>query len=134
MFNLSSQARSVLTILVVVFVSGGCAGEGGGRGDQAHATQSYVGWVRFVGEFALYDDWSAYENSRHAHCISGALPLEQQRRVAREFEGRRVRVTAVRVAWFLPDPLAVSLNNDGSPITNWCGGKYVLFATEMVPE
>jgi hypothetical protein len=126
--------RVVPAILAAVLVSGGCAGEGGSRRDQAHATQSYVGWVRFVGEFALYDDRSAYESSRHARCISGALPLEQQRKAAYEFEGRRVRVTAVRVAWFLPDPLSVSLNNDGSPITNWCEGKYVLFATEMVPE
>jgi len=62
------------------------------------------------------------------------LPLNKQRVAEKEMNGRRVRVTGVRVPWSLPDPLAVSLNNDGSPITNWCGGKFVLFATDMKEE
>lgn len=57
-----------------------------------------------------------------------------QQDAARKLNGRRVRVIAKRVPWELPDPLALSLNYEGSPITNWCGGKYVLFATEMEPE
>ena len=96
--------------------------------------ESHVGWVRFVGEFVLYDDKSAFEGARRDHCISGALPLEKQQVAAKKMDGRRVKVTGVRITWSLPDPLAVSLNNDGSPITNWCGGNFILFATDMVPE
>jgi hypothetical protein len=100
-----------------------------GRG----SAESYVGWVRFVGEFVLYDDQSAFESFGKNHCMSGALPLEKQR-LASRFSGTRVKVTGVRVRWSLPDPSAVSLNNDGSPITNWCGGEFVLFARDMVPD
>lgn len=101
---------------------------------QPDSDGSYVGWVRFSGEFLLYDNRSAFAGSRREHCVSGALPLEKQREAARKFDGKRVRVTAVRVPWSLPDPLAVSLNNEGSPVTNRCGGQYILFATDMMLE
>jgi hypothetical protein len=35
------------------------------------------------------------------------------------------------VTWSLPNPDAFTMNNDGSPITNWCGDRVVLFASEM---
>lgn len=101
---------------------------------RTHPTESYVGWVRFVGEFVLYDDRSAFDGSKKEHCISGALPLEKQRTAAETMNGRRVKVTGTHIAWSLPDPLAISLNNNGSPILNWCGGDFVIFATDIVAE
>ena len=39
----------------------------------------YVGWVRFVGEFVLYDDREAFLERRRDHCVSGALPFNEHR-------------------------------------------------------
>lgn len=126
------RIRIMLAIAVTTAVFG-CADQfTATRAAQPDEDDSYVGWVRFVGEFVLYDDRSAFTGSRREHCVSGALPLNEQGEAAKRFDGKRVRVTATRVPWSLPDPLAVSLNHEGSPITNWCGGEYVLFATDMV--
>lgn len=94
----------------------------------------YVGWVRFVGEFVLYDDREAFLERRRDHCVSGALPFNEHRVAARTFDGKRVRVTGVAVEWSLPDPMALSLNHKGSPIANWCAGSTVIFGTEMKLE
>jgi hypothetical protein len=113
----------------------GCAGQSSSTRLKApEGYRSYVGWVRFVGEFVLYYDRSAFENSRMEHCVSGALPLDRQNEAAEKFDGKRVRVKAKPVPWSLPDPLTLSLNHEGSPITNWCGGEYILFATDITPE
>ena len=126
--------RITLTFAAVVAIFG-CANQvTSTRTAQPDEDGSYVGWVRFVGEFVLYDDRSAFAGSRREHCVSGALPREKQGEAGKKFDGKRVRVTGVRVPWSLPDPLAVSLNHEGSPIMNWCGGQYVLFATDMVLE
>jgi hypothetical protein len=115
---------SIVTVTLTSAIAWGCSSP----------TESRIGWVRFVGEFALYDSQSAFERSDREHCVSGALPLDEQRLAAKTLDGRRVKVIGARVPWSLPDPLAVSLNNGGSAITNWCGGSFVLFATKMVPE
>jgi hypothetical protein len=91
----------------------------------------YAGWVRFAGEFTLYADESAFADSRTSHCLSGALPPDKQKEAAAQFSGKRVVVRAKVVPWSLPDPQQLTMSNEGSPITNWCGGKEVLFATEM---
>src|SRR5215216_7239190 len=109
----------------------GCVSKVADRVDEAESVGTYVGWVRFIGEFVLYDDRSAFENSRMEHCVSGALPLDRQNEAAEKFDGKRVRVKAKPVPWSLPHPLAISLNHEGSPITNWCGGEYILFAIDM---
>ena len=115
----------------VVATLGGCA--------QSNLTQRaearehvYVGWVRFAGEFSLYSDPSAFADSQTAHCVSGALPPDKQKEAAAQFSGKRVRVTARAVPWSLPSPDTLTLNNAGSPITNWCGDRVVLFASQMV--
>ena len=107
---------------------------GGYHRAQPNEEDSYVGWVRFVGEFVLYDDRSAFAGARKEHCVSGALPLDKQKQAAKRFDGKRVKITGTRVSWSQPNPLAVSLNHKRSPITNWCGGEYVLFATDMTIE
>lgn len=123
----------VLTISCAILFICSCAYQAANHSRQESDDQ-YVGWVRFVGEFVLYTDRVAFEDSRRQDCVSGALPLGKQRDAARKLDGKKVKVVAQRVPWVLPGPLAISLNNDGSPITNWCGGDYVLFATEMVAE
>ncbi|HEU4625477.1 MAG TPA: hypothetical protein VFS52_11970 [Steroidobacteraceae bacterium] len=91
----------------------------------------YVGWVRFAGEFSLYSDPAAFAESQTTHCVSGALPPDKQKEAAAKLSGKRVRVVAVPVTWSLPDPETFTMSNAGSPITNWCGDKIVLFASEM---
>ena len=91
----------------------------------------YIGWVRFAGEFILYPDSASFEAAQTMKCVSGALPPEQQKEAAAQFSGKRVRVRARTVPWSSLPPDAVSLSNEGSPITNWCGDRNVLFATEM---
>jgi hypothetical protein len=110
---------------------GSCAG---GAPRDPDRVDQYVGWVRFVGEFALYSDYGAFENSDRDACVSGSLPLEMQRSAAAALDGKRVRIIAKRVPWVLPGPLAMSLNHQGSPITNWCGKEYVLFATQIIAD
>lgn len=135
MNNQCCNGSTKLCIVVVALTSAvawGCAYRAKASGTPPPDSQ--VGWVRFVGEFVLYDDESAFKGSRMDHCMSGALPLEKQLAAAKKMNGRRVRVTGVRIAWSLPDPQALSLNHDGSPIINRCGGDFVLFATDMVPE
>lgn len=135
--NGSSNAQIKRRIFVLALTTTpiwGCVSQATNEVRSQESRESYIGWVRFVGEFALYDNQAAFERSEREHCISGALPLDKQRLAAKEMNGRRVKVTGVRVPWSLPDPLAISLNNDGSPITNWCGEEFVLFATDMIPE
>jgi hypothetical protein len=105
----------------------GCASTG------SHSTRPrvYVGWVRFAGEFSLYSDPSAFADSQTTHCVSGALPPDKQKEAAATLSGKRVRVVAVPVKWSLPNPDTFTMNNAGSPITNWCGDRVVLFASEM---
>lgn len=91
----------------------------------------YVGWVRFAGEFSLYSDPAAFASSQTSHCVSGALPPDKQKEAAAKLSGKRVRVLAVPVTWSLPNPETFTMNNAGSPITNWCGDRVVLFASEM---
>lgn len=130
----TSYRYAFVPALCVVVGLCGCASHGASIRAQSESDTQHVGWVRFVGEFVLYTDHSAFESSRREHCVSGALPLEKQRDAAKNLDGKKVMVVAKRVPWALPDPLAVSLNNEGSPITNWCGGKYVLFAADMEAE
>jgi len=106
---------------------GGCASTGG----ESMRPRVYVGWVRFAGEFSLYSDPSAFADSQTTHCVSGALPPEKQKEAAAALNGKRVRVVARPVKWVLPNADTFTLNNAGSPITNWCGDKVVLFASEM---
>jgi hypothetical protein len=91
----------------------------------------YVGWVRFAGEFSLYSDPSAFADSQTTHCVSGALPPDKQKEAAAKLSGKRVRVVAVPVKWSLANAETFTMNNSGSPITNWCGDRVVLFASEM---
>lgn len=131
--KLSSLCSLSFSAATIVFC--GCASpEATIRTSVTDSPGQFVGWVRFVGEFVLYSDRVAFDGFRRERCISGALPLERQRDAAKRLNGKRVRVIAKKVPWALPDPLAVSLNNQGSPITNWCGEKYVLFATDMAIE
>jgi hypothetical protein len=125
---------SIVTVTLTSAIAWGCCYRANQKPSGTSPTESRIGWVRFVGEFALYDSQSAFERSDREHCVSGALPLDEQRLAAKTMDGRRVKVIGARVQWSLPDPLAVSLNNRGSAITNWCGGRFVLFATKMVPE
>jgi hypothetical protein len=92
---------------------------------------AYVGWVRFAGEFFLYPDSASFDAAQTMKCVSGALPVEKQKEAAARFSGKRVIVRARLVPWSSLPPEAVSLNHEGSPITNWCGDKNVLFASEM---
>lgn len=91
----------------------------------------YVGWVRFAGEFSLYADASSFADSATSHCVSGALPPEKQKEAAAQFNGKRVAVRARTVPWSNLPADALTMSNAGSPITNWCGDKVVLFASDM---
>jgi hypothetical protein len=90
----------------------------------------YIGWVRFAGEFILYPDSATFEAAQTMRCVSGALPPEKQKDAER-FSGKRVQVCARPVPWASLPEDALSLNNEGSPITNWCGDRVVLFASDM---
>jgi hypothetical protein len=90
----------------------------------------YIGWVRFAGEFMLYPDTTTFEAAQTMHCVSGALPPEKQKDAER-LSGQRVQVRARPVEWSSLPEDALSLDNAGSPITNWCGDRVVLFASDM---
>jgi hypothetical protein len=122
----SFTQRAVLAGAVcgLVAVLAGCA-------SLAPRERLYTGWVRFTGEFVLYSNASAFADSRTSHCLSGALSPAKQKDAAARFNGKRVIVRARPVRWALPDPQALMMNNQGTPITNWCGRDEVLFATEM---
>src|SRR5262249_41627028 len=111
-------------------VLSGCAASAK-KENEGERERLYVGWVRFAGEFALYADAGAFANSATSHCVSGALPPELQKQAATEFTGKRVRVRARPVPWSTLPANAFTMNNQGSPITNWCGDRVVLFASEM---
>ncbi len=92
---------------------------------------AYIGWVRFAGEFMLYPDSASLEAAQTMKCVSGALPPGKQKEAAERFAGKRVRVRARTVPWASLPPDAVTMNHEGTPITNWCGDRNVLFASEM---
>jgi hypothetical protein len=130
-----TQNRALLALAFgLLAVLGGCASPGPGSAAARDKPQGrlYAGWVRFAGEFALYADASAFADSRTSHCLSGALPPDKQKEAAAKLSGKRVVVRAKVVPWSLPDPKQLTMSNEGSPITNWCGGKEVLLATEMI--
>ena len=133
MWNRPPGERRVLLGLAVsvVVTLGGCAKPATTQRTETRE-RTYAGWVRFAGEFALYSDPSAFADSQTNHCVSGALPAELQKQAATQFSGKRVRVTARPVPWSLPNPDTFTLDNAGSPITNWCGDRVVLFASKMV--
>ena len=127
--------RHITGCCVLLLLLGACAHREPLRSATLAGSEGvHVGWVRFVGEFVLYDDREAFLERRRDHCVSGALPLNQHRVAAKKFDGKRVRVTGVSVEWSLPDPMALSVNHKGSPITNWCGGSRVIFGTGMKLE
>ena len=97
------------------------------------STKEYVGWVKFRGEFLLYPDKKAAENGVGRGCLSGTLPLQLELDAAKKYDGTRVKVIAQPILWRLPSPLALSLNHEGAPVTNWCHGDTVLFAKDMIP-
>jgi hypothetical protein len=115
-------------VLGCAILLAGCAST---SGHSSARPRVYVGWVRFAGEFSLYSDPSAFADSQTTHCVSGALPPDKQKEAAAKLSGKRVRVVAVPVTWSLPNPETFTMNNEGSPITNWCGDRVVLFASEM---
>jgi hypothetical protein len=131
--HIIAYSRSFTLVLWGIAIIGGCVNRQTiAPADHAPAAEkTYIGWVRFTGEFNLYDDHTSFLNSSRSHCISGALPLDAQRTARQTLDGQRVRVTARSVTWSLPGSLAVSMNNEGAPITNWCLGDQVLFATAM---
>jgi hypothetical protein len=128
--HMTQNGASVALALGLLAMLSGCASPGTAENTQPQGGL-YAGWVRFAGEFALYADASAFADSRTTHCLSGALPPGKQKEAAAKFSGKRVVVRAKVVPWSLPDPQQLTLSNEGSPITNWCGGKEVLFASEM---
>src|SRR5262249_31064847 len=129
--HMTQNGASGAWVLGLLSLLGGCAAvEKTARTDRPQG-HLYVGWVRFSGEFTLYGNESAFAESRTSHCLSGALPPDKQKEAAAQFSGKRVVVRARVVPWSLPDPQQLTMNNQGSPITNWCGGKEVLFASEM---
>lgn len=125
----SGASAALIGALLALTVLSGCAASA--KGGDAERERVYVGWVRFASEFALYADPTAFANSASSHCVSGALPPELQRQAAAEFSGQRVRVRARAVPWSELPADALTMNNKGSPITNWCGDRVVLFASEM---
>jgi hypothetical protein len=126
----SGASAALIGALLTLTVLSGCAASAK-KGSESERERLYVGWVRFAGEFALYADPNAFANSSTSHCVSGALPPELQKQAAAEFSGKRVRVRARPVPWSELPADALTLNNQGSPITNWCGDRVVLFASEM---
>ncbi len=128
-------ARRIAGCFLLISLLDACAHRGPASGaSTADPDGVHVGWVRFVGEFVLYDDREAFLERRRDRCVSGALPLNQHRVAEKKFDGKRVRVTGVSVEWSLPDPMALSVNHKGSPITNWCGGSRVIIGTRMELE
>lgn len=122
-------------VLSFCVVGGGCAtsqssaGTGGGGG----RTRVYVGWVRFAGEFMLYPDAKSFAAGQTLTCVSGSLPLEKQKDAATQLSGKRVLVRARAVPWSPPGD-SYSVDYDGSKITNWCGGRRVLIAEDMLVD
>ena len=129
------SARCALFLLALpVFCGlGGCPSMVGNPRSESAPLRLYSGWVRFAGEFYLYADAKSFAESATSHCVSGALPPGKQQEAAAQFNGKRVRVIGKIVPWSLPAE-ALTMNNEGSVITNWCGDKSVLFATKMVED
>jgi hypothetical protein len=107
----------------------GCVSPGMGQRAESRE-RMYVGWVRFTSEFALYPDEASFSRADTLRCVSGALPPDKHKDIAARLNGKRVKVKARAVPWSLPEG-AMTLNNQGSPITNWCGDQVVLFASDM---
>lgn len=133
--------RNRLTLLTLLMASA-CASTAGDaqRGlwydppFDENASQ-WEGWAVFSGEFKLYRRKTPGRRLTPGRCVSGALPLEAQRRAIREFEGRRVRVKGRAVRWpehFSPDFLP-RVDHGGSTISNWCFGNWVIFADSIEP-
>lgn len=90
----------------------------------------WTGWASFSGEFLLFSSHEAMLRRDMTRCISGALPFNEQTSASEKYEGKRVSVTGVKVAWTLRrDDLAII--HQGSPIENRCSGKKIIFAETM---
>lgn len=92
--------------------------------------ETFSGWVSFRGEFLLYPSRRAMLAEKNEGCLSGALPLTQQRIAMRKYQHKHVDISGYKERFALA-PLALSMNNRGSPITNICSSEFVIFANKI---
>ena len=116
--------RITLSALLFALYSTGCALS------ESPKSEKFSGWVRFAGEFELYDTEADMKAEKPGACMSGVLPLALQRAASNKFNFSHVSVWGFRVPrWH--DPTIMYLDNEGATIVNRCDGDFVIFANRM---
>lgn len=96
------------------------------------SASQWEGWVRFSGEeFQLYSRQIDVQRPFSRPCVSGALPRDLQRQAVQDLSGQRVRITGRALAWQKDQP-GFRYDQQGSNITNTCGGEAIILADRMV--
>lgn len=96
------------------------------------SASQWEGWVRFSGEeFQLYPRQVDVRRPFSRPCVSGALPRDLQRQAVQDLSGQRVRITGRAIAWQEDQP-GFRYDQQGSNITNTCGGEAIILADRMV--
>jgi hypothetical protein len=125
-----SHWAAAVTALCAPLIFGGSANSA----DPASGKiERFVGWVRFYGEFNLYETEKDMREGMNSRCISGSLPLNAQRVAPRRFNGEHVVIYGRRMSCWPRDSLTMELIYKGSHITNECRGDYMIFATSIEP-
>lgn len=121
----------VIAVLILSLLAACADGKGSGLVDAK--PNVFIGWVRFTGEFMLYETRDAMEEGANVSCISGALPLPAQRDAMHRFNRTHVIIYGHEEPWVRYSRSQVALLNEGAPIENQCSSVFVIFATKIVP-
>jgi hypothetical protein len=95
------------------------------------ALEDFTGRLEFPGEFILFRFPAS--SARGRECVSGAFPLDKHIRAKQRYKGKVVRIRGrmVPYASLTEQVGATERGWKGTPIQNYCGGKYVLLAEKI---
>ncbi len=92
---------------------------------------TFEGWINFSGEeFQLIESQNRYVAGTRRPCVSGALPRDEQRMLARTVGRQKVRVTGTAMEWS-DDLPGDRYDYEGSNIRNECDGAFVILGTDI---
>jgi hypothetical protein len=102
----------------------------------AELEQEFSGWISVHGEFQLFNKKKDFEKLMEGKCISGALPLREQRLLGTKVSTKKLRVIVTGKALNYSKyqgslPPGFMITHGGSRIENFCGSALIIFARSV---
>lgn len=95
--------------------------------DYRPTATEFTGYIVFnEEEFQLYPREAQIRTPFSRPCLSGALPLNQQRAARQDLPGQKVTISGRTAAW-----AGRTITHEGVDIRNTCGGPFVLLGDDV---